>query len=190
MACGSKYAHLLVTANGKTPDDPWDWYAGPTDYDDWYDVVHVVDREVFRRWNWLLAIEDKLSKLDDPPVEGPYPQRDQLLYLLQDFATKRDDIKHVVLEPLELTWTWEPGIRKCIATARDGTCVLEMLDAATTYYQRPPLPESAPKRRPGTGTTGGAGEEPSGGLGGVLMTGALAVGGVLLWQRHKRKERR
>lgn len=189
MTCGSKYAHLLVTAGGKTPDDPWDWYAGPTDYDDWYDVVHTVDREVFRRWNWLLAIEDKLSKLDEPPVDGPYPQRDQLLYLLQDFATKRDDIKHVILEPLELTWTWEPGIRKCIGTARDGTCVLEMLDAATTYYQRPLLPESAPKRKPGTGASGGS-EDAGGGLGGVLMTGALAVGGVLLWRRHKRKERR
>ncbi len=180
MACGSKYAHLLVTTSGKTPDDPWDWYAGPTDYDDWYDVVHLVDREVFRRWSWLLAIEDKLAKLEAPPVDGPYPERDQLLVLLQDFAAKRDGIKHVLLEPLELDWSWEPGIRKCIAVAQQGTCVLEQLDGATAHYRRPSLPESQPKRKP----DGAAGR----GWGAVLMTGALAMGGVLLWRRHTRVE--
>ena len=66
MACGDTYAHLLVTEDGKTADDPWDWHAGPGDYDEWYDVAHGIRREVFRRWNWILTIEDKLSKLDDP----------------------------------------------------------------------------------------------------------------------------
>ena len=176
MACGDTYAYLLVTEDGKTPDDPWDWYAGPSDYDQWYDVAHVVGREVFRRWNWLLSIEDKLSKLDAPPVDEPYPERDELLTLLQAFATKLEALPHALLEPLEdLDWSWEPGIKKAIQVARDGTCVLERLDAATAYYKRPPLPDSHPKRKP---------EAAGRGWGAVLVTGVLAVGGVLWWRRR------
>ena len=56
MSCGKDYAHMLVTEDGKTPDDPWDWFAGPLDYDAWYDVAHRVGREVFRQWSWLLSV--------------------------------------------------------------------------------------------------------------------------------------
>ncbi|MCX4244215.1 hypothetical protein [Paraliomyxa miuraensis] len=178
MTCGSTYAHLLVTEDGKTPDDPWDWYAGPTDYDEWYDVAHLVGREVFKRWNWLLSIEDKLAKLDDPQVDGPYPERGQLLTLLKAFATELEALPHVLLDPSSvLELSWEPGIKKAIEVARDGTCVLEQLDAATAYYKRPPLPESRPKRSPVAAGRG---------WGAVVVTGALAVGGVFWWRRRAR----
>lgn len=191
MACGSKYVHLLVTEDGKTPDDPWTWFAGPIDYDEWYDVAYSVRREVFRRWNWILNIEDKLSKLDDPQPAEVYPERDQLLFLLEDFQTKLEQLGHVMIEPVKNPeWTWEPAIRRAISTARDGTCVLEKLDEAANYYQRPPLPKSDPGRKSGSGKTRGGDESEGGGLGGVLITGLLATGGVLLWQRHKSKERR
>ena len=187
MSCGKDYAHMLVTEDGKTPDDPWDWFAGPLDYDAWYDVAHAVGREVFRRWNWVLSIEDKLSKLDDPHPSEPYPERDQLLYLLGEFSKALDELGHVLVEPIaNPEWTWEPAIRRAVAAAREGTCVLEQLDAATTYYQRPPLPQAQPSRKPGSGKNDDGGEA-SGGLGAVLMTGALALGGVLLWRRHKQK---
>lgn len=178
MGCGEAYAYLLVTEDGKTPDDPWDWHAGPGDYDAWYDVAHVVGREVFRRWSWLLSIEDKLAKLDDPPVDGPYPERDELLMLLQAFAAKLEGLPHVLLDPIKvLEWSWEPGIKQAIAVARDGTCVLERLDAATAYYKRPPLPQSHQRRTP---------EADARGWGAVVVTGVLAVGGVLWWRRHNR----
>ena len=188
MTCGASYAHMLVTVNGKTPDDPWDWFAGPLDYDEWYDVAHAVGREVFRRWNWVLSIEDKLSKLDDPTPSEPFPERDQLLYLLGEFSKSLDDLGHVLVEPItHPEWTWEPAIGRAIAAGREGTCVLKMLDAATEYYERPPLPQAQPSRKPGTGKTNTE-DKTGGGLGGVLVTGALAIGGVLLWRRHKQKE--
>ena len=191
MACGSSYAKLLVTEDGKTPDDPWDWFAGPLDYDAWYDVAHAIGREVFRRWNWVLSIEDKLSKLDNPQPSEVYPERDQLLYLLTEFSKALDELGHVLVDPiLHPEWTWEPAIRRAIAAARDGACVLEQLDAATEYYDRPPLPQAQPPRKPGTGKTDPDDDKSGGGLGGVLMTGALVIGGVLLWRRHKHKERR
>ncbi|MCX4244216.1 hypothetical protein [Paraliomyxa miuraensis] len=191
MTCGSSYAHLLVTEDGKTPADPWTWPPTIFDYDEWYDVAHAVAREVFTRWNWLLAIENDLATMDEPPVPGPYPERDQLLFLLQDFAQKLDEVKHP-LNPFDFDGlSWEPSIREAIAVAEDGTCVLEMLDAAAAYYQRPPLPESHPEREPDSGDgPGDDDDQAGGGLGGVLMTGALAVGGVLLWRRHKRRKGR
>lgn len=189
MTCGNDYTHMLVTEDGKTPGDPWDWFAGPLDYDAWYDVAHVVGREVFRRWNWLLSIEDKLSKLKDPEPGDVYPERDQLLYLLGEFATVLDDLGHVLMDPFtHPEWTWEPAIRRAIAAAQDGLCVLEKIDEATEHYQQPPLPQAQPSRKPGTGKPDTGDDKSGGGVGGVLMTGALAVGGLLLWRRHKHKE--
>lgn len=193
MTCGSTYAHLLVTESGDTPSEPWSWLPTIFGYDEWYDVAHAVGREVFKRWSWLLEIEDGLSKMDAPPVDGPYPERDQLLFLLQDFAKRLEGVKHVLLEQLDLrTQTWEPAIREAIATAQDGTCVLEQLDAATAYYQRPPLPHGPPPIAPEEtdDPPREEGTDDDGGLGGVLMTGALAVGAALLWRRHTRKGRR
>ena len=179
MACGNAYAHLLVTEDGKTPDDPWDWRAGPGDYDEWYDVAHLVGREVFRRWNWLLSIEDKLAKLDDPPVDGPYPERDALLASVQAFANKLEGLPHVLLDPSAVfELSWEPGIKNAIAVGREGTCVLEQLDAAAACYERPPLPDSRTKRKP---------DAPERRWGAVVMTGALAIGGALWWRRHARR---
>jgi MYXO-CTERM domain-containing protein len=194
MTCGKSYAHLLVTEDGKTPADPWTWPPTVFDYDEWYDVAHTVGREVFQRWDWLLAIEGDLAKMEDPPVPGPYPERDQLLFLLQDFADRLDGVQHVLIESLDPNGlTWESSIREAIATAEDGTCVLELLDAAAAYYQRPPLPNRHPDREPGSGDVASegddeAGGDPGGGLGGILMTGALALGAALLWRRHQRRK--
>ncbi|MCX4240196.1 hypothetical protein [Paraliomyxa miuraensis] len=191
MTCGSSYAHLLVTEDGKTPADPWSWPPTIFDYDEWYDVAQAVGREVFLRWDWLLAIENNLAKMDEPPVDGPYPERDQLLFLLQDFAAKLDEVKHP-LNPFDVDGlSWEPSIREAISAAEDGTCVLEHLDAAAAYYQRPPLPERHPEREPDTGDDGSGDDDQAGGdLGGVLMTGAMAVGAVLLWRRHNQRKGR
>ncbi|MCX4239649.1 hypothetical protein [Paraliomyxa miuraensis] len=191
MTCGSTYAHLLVTEDGKTPTDPWSWPPTIFDYDEWYDIAHAVGREVFLRWDWLLAIENELSQMEEPPVPGPYPDRDQLLFLLQDFAKRLDGVRHVLLESIDFNGlTWEASIREAIATAEDGTCVLEQLDAAAAYYQRPPLPERHPERQPDSDDDGSGDDQAGGDLSGVLMTGALAVGAALLWRRHKQRKGR
>ncbi|MCX4239171.1 hypothetical protein [Paraliomyxa miuraensis] len=190
MICGSSYAHLLVTEDGKTPADPWTWPPTIFDYDEWYDVTHAVAREVFQRWQWLLAIENDLSRMEEPPVPGPYPERDQLLFLLQDFAGKLDGVGHP-LNPFDIDgMSWEPSIREAIAVAEDGTCLLERLDAAAAYYQRPPLPEVHSPPEPDSDDAGSGDDQAGGGLGGVLMTGALAMGAALLWRRHKQRKGR
>jgi MYXO-CTERM domain-containing protein len=191
MTCGSSYAHLLVTEDGKTPADPWTWPPTIFDYDEWYDVAHAVGREVSKRLDWMLAIESDLAKMEEPPVPGPYPERDQLVFLLKDFAEKLDEVTHP-LNPFDIDGvSWEPSIREAIAAAEDGTCMLEMLDTATAYYQRPPLPDSHPPKEPESGKAGSGGDdEADGGVGGILMTGALAVGGLLLWRHNRRKGRK
>lgn len=191
MACGERYKHLIVTKGGQTPADPWEWYAGPLDYDAWYDVAKEIAREVFRRWHWLLSIEEKLKKAEDPQPSTPYPKRDQLTFMLREYNDKLDGLSHVLVDLVDVTeWTWQPAIGRAIAVARDGTCVLEMLDEATAYYERPPAPTTNPGRRPGSGTPND--EEPastSGGWGSVLVTGGLIVGAIAL-VRHKRKQKR
>ena len=186
--CGKKYAHLLVTEDGKTPSDPWSWFAGPMDYDAWYDVAHRVGREVFRQWSWLLSVEDKLAKLDDPHPAEPYPRRDHLVFLLEAFEQALGQLGHVLVEPVKNPeWTWEPAIRRAIAAARDGACVLETIDEAIAYYQRPaPRPAERPKESTkSSGRSGSSSRPETGGWGSALLTSALALGGVLWWRRRR-----
>ncbi|MCH9681292.1 MAG: hypothetical protein K0V04_07660 [Deltaproteobacteria bacterium] len=184
MACGSTYAHLLRTEDGKTPDDAWDWYPGPFDYDAWYDVAHLVGRDVFRRWDFVLATEDRLSKQADPKPDAPYPERDQLLFLVEDFAKKLDDLSHPAVEALDPTQvTWQPSIEAAIAAGRDGVCVLEQLDAAAKYYEQAPLPDPGPRHPPKRGKTGGGST-----TGGAIVTGVVLVGGYLWWRRRNNRK--
>lgn len=191
MRCGAKYDHLLVTEDGKTIKEPWTWYPNPMDYDDWYDVAHRVGREVYRRWHWFLSIEDRLSKLENPQPSEPYPERDQLTFMLQGFDGKLDELGHVLIDMVKHPeWTWEPAIQRAIAAAQDGTCVLELLDNAADYYQRPIVPETQSPRQPGTGTLGGDGGDPKkSSWGSVVITGALVAGGVAWWRKRNNKKR-
>lgn len=183
--CGQTYAHLVVTEDGKTPSDPWSWFAGPMDYD----AAHRVGREVFRRWSWLLSVEDKLAKLDDPYPAEPYPRRDHLVFLLESFEQALGQLGHVLVEPVKNPeWTWEPAIRRAIAAARDGACVLETIDEATAYYQRPPpqRPERPTKSTP-SGGHGSSSRPATGGWGSALLTGALTLGGALWWRTRRNR---
>ncbi len=183
MACGSTYTHLLRTEDGKTPDDAWDWFPGPFDYDAWYDVAHLVGREVFRRWDYVLSIEAKLSKMANPHPNAPYPERDQLLFLVKDFAKVLDDLGHPAVEaltPLEVSW--QPVIEAAIGVGRDGVCVLEQLDAAAAYYEQPPLPDRGPRHPPKRGATTEGGK-----TGGAIVTGVVLVGGYLWWRRRNNR---
>lgn len=193
-ACGSSYAWMLVTESGATPSKPWEWYAGPIDYDEWRDVAYRVQKEVFRKWNYLLATEEKLQQFAEAnpgelTISGPYPEREQLLFLLQEFDKEIKKVPHVLVELATgvTRWTWEPSIRQAISAGRDGTCVLELLDAAMAYYQEDPLPTTQPPRKPGSGDETDKSESDSGGIGGALVTLLGAGVGIYLWRRHKKK---
>ncbi|MCH9680259.1 MAG: hypothetical protein K0V04_02405 [Deltaproteobacteria bacterium] len=185
MACGSTYAHLLRTEDGKTPDDPWDWYPGPFDYDEWYDVAHYIGREVWRRWDFILATEDRLAKKAGPGPKTPYPERDQLLFLVEEFGRAIDKLGHPAVEALTPTEvTWQPMVDAAIAVGRDGVCLLEQLDEAARYYEQEPLPDRGARHPPKRRQPGASGGSTSG----ALVTGVLLVGGVVWW-RHRNKRR-
>ena len=139
-----------------------------------------------------MSIEDKLAKLDNPQPAEPYPGRDHLVRLLESFQASLGELGHVLIEPVKNPeWTWEPAIRRAIAAARDGACVLEQIDEATTYYERPP-----PQPRGGT-TVAPTGSRSSrsiprdvpNGWGSVLITSALGIGGALWWRKRKKQQR-
>jgi hypothetical protein len=177
MTCGDAYRYLLVTEDGKTPLDPWDWYPGPLDYDEWRDVARKIDREVFRQWHWLLAVEDKIRSLPSPPVDAPYPERDRLRQMLADFAAKVAALSHPAVELVTPgSFTWEPDVRQAIEAGEAGTCVLEELDAAVAYYKHTPLLSAHPKKGPP--------KKPSW-LKQIAVVGVLG-GGLYWWRKRKR----
>ncbi len=177
MACGETYRYLLRTADDKTPEDPWSFFPGVLDYDDWYDVAQSVGRLVLRSWTFLQTVEKEMADAAAPAVEEPYPKRAQLVFLHNQFVEALNELSHPLWEmaqPWELTW--EPVTRKAIKVGEDGTCVLEEIDAALAYYKETPLPDST--RRPDA-------EESSGGL----VTAALLLGAGY-WGYRRWKSRR
>lgn len=190
MSCGSKYASLLVTEDGKTPDDPYNVFPGPTDYDEWYDVTRKVEKEVYRKWRFMVAIEKRLSEMDLPDgVEG-YPERDRLLQMLIEFGNDMKDVRHVLIESVNgFDFTWGESVDKAIAVGQEGTCLMEEIDEATKYYKETPIPTIQPARKPGSGKFDVQDDEDkkeddsSGFLVGLMALGMIG-GGAWLWRKH------
>lgn len=188
MACGQKYAAMLRTKDGATPSDPWGLVPTAWDYNDWWEIAHDIGREVMKRWEWVLSIEDKLSKLRDAglpvPVEGAYPERDALLFMLQQFTERLDKLRHVALQSIVPDGiTWEQSILTAVSVGQEGACLLEMMDAAAVYYKRPSLPTVGGGH---SGPGGGGDDKPEGGIGGILATVGL-LGGALYYLRRRGK---
>jgi hypothetical protein len=196
-ACGHRFRKLLVTRDGNTPEKPWGWgFAGPDNYDEWYDVVHRVGEAVFLRWNYLLDVEKNLAgkPVDPEGPQGPFPGRDQVLFLLLDFAKRLEDVPHVVLEPFDVSWgkpfgnlTYQQSVREEVDLAEAGICLLERLDDAVQYYEQPPLPSP---HEPAEGMEelegdDDADDDASPGIGSAFVTVLGVVGGWLLWKKRK-----
>lgn len=195
---GSKYKHLLVTRDGKTPKDPFNWFGDPDDYDAWYDVVDEIGEDVFDRWNRMLHVEDELASkpLDPKGPQGVYPHRDLILELLLNFKKDWDDIPHVVMEPFDVDWehplgnlTWEPGIRNSIAVAERGTQLMEGLDEAVEYYGRSPLPAPVAPAEGADKLKKEQEEKKEPGIGSALLAIGGVVGGWFVWKRWPRKKK-
>lgn len=188
--CGQSYATMLVTEDGKTPDSPWNVFAGPTDYDEWRDVAKKIGAEVYRRWDWMISVEKRLKAEFEEAGRSaeatPYPERGQVKFMLTAFDEKLEDLSHPILEVAALDFTWEPSVRKAIDVGRDGTCMLEMLDKAVRFYEETPLPSTSPPREPGTGKTEGRGDKD--GLGVLLVAGMVILGvGGAAWVQMKHR---
>src|SRR5574338_781008 len=133
MPCGAKYAkEFLVTESKATPTKPWDWFPGPDDYDEWYDVIGKVERAVRRKWEYLLKLEELLAKMEQPPVSEPYPERVLIETKLAEFVAQTEQVHGVLRELAESAakgeWSWETSIRRAIEAGETGCCVLELID--------------------------------------------------------------
>lgn len=169
MACGDKYRHLLKTSDGRGPSDPCWAYCGVGDYDDTRDVLLEIAGQVWKRWEYVLGTEAKLEAMppDQRPVKTAYPERDQVLFLVQDFAKKVEANPHPLVEALSVgDLTWSPAVARAWAASEDGICVMERLDDVAAYYDAKPLP----------GPSGKATAP-----GGIGVLGWVAIGGVAWW---------
>lgn len=175
MACGDKYRHLLKTVDGRGPSNPCWAFCGVGDYDETRDVLLEIAAQVWKRWEYVLSTEAKLEAMpvDKRPVASVYPERDQVLFLVQDFAKKLEANPHPLIESANIgELTWSPAVARAWAAAEDGICVMERLDDVAAYYDAKPLP----------GPTGKT--TPAGGIG-VVGWAALGLGAWWLISRRR-----
>lgn len=156
-ACGDKYRNLLRTSDGRSADDPCWAFCGAGDYDRWRDAVLKIANEVWRRWEYVLQTEQQIEAMPikDRPVEAPYPERAQLLFLVEDFGRQLESIPHPLIEGLKAEVTWSPSVHRAIAVGEKGLCVMEELDKAAAYYDAKPLPGPHVPPLAGMGVLGG-----------------------------------
>lgn len=115
MSCGDKYAHLLRTATGLTPADPCPSLGKlcvTGAYDSWLPVADRVAREAKRRI-------DLLSEASEPVPP-------QIQDRASDFFASMEDLpRSTWSDPFTLE---RAMIDRLIEVAREGTCVMEILD--------------------------------------------------------------
>lgn len=155
MSCGDKYQHLLVTETGRTPDDPC-WLDSPWciigESDAWHNVADRVAAQVKLRIGLLGGKDAALS-----------PELNERIAEYRKAYGKLSSSGFIdLLSPDAVL------IDENIANAREGTCVMELLDerleAANVPIPEAPTPEVAPDK-PSFGTR--------------LLVGSLAIVGVV-----------
>lgn len=148
--CGDSYAHLLRTASGKGPQDfsetpAWALLTG--EYDEAKAVADKIAGEVRKRW---LRVED-LQRSAENLANGGVP----LAQLLQALPA---EMAAYWAANGELPWTtWTAPLTSDVAlvqaawdSAREGTCVMERLDAAIVLMGGVPPPSTKPPQTPPT----------------------------------------
>lgn len=159
MACGDRYAHLLVTATGLSPANPYDRLATSADFNEWEErarELSIVVRSFF----------DALR-----PVETDTAQWNALV--------ERQNAMVAAYEALP-TVLWDTGasIAQAIDVCRQAACLLELIeDRLATYGAKPPPTPGAPEPT----------EKPSDFVfGTAAQIVATVIGGYILWRIVRR----
>lgn len=131
MACGSNYESLLRTSQGHTPEDPWDLFPAYGDYYQWLVVVSNVDAELERKEDWY----DEVVAKGIAEGSDPHPRKDEIATRLQSYRDERDKLPSKArYATLALPWAHEDHVNAEIRIAREGTCIMEMMDDAVEHY--------------------------------------------------------
>ena len=199
MACGDRYKHLIVTADGYTLDNLYGSFPFASDYTGWKLLADRMvelandaflrlgeiegDRGVATHWNALQPLQNNL---------------------IGHWQELEDDWHQITL-----TQGTVEEINKAAQVCAEAICLLDRANAAIeSYGAMPEVPGAPPGTDPGSDPTipdvtptpqndrpGGA-NAPSGtpwwvgpmlGASAVIITSALAYGA---WQKHKSRKRR
>ncbi len=172
MACGDKYSDLLVTSTGFTPEDPC-WVDTPFclvgEYDRWKIVADNVAGEVKRRIGILGGTSggDRTA----PPPPGKLPKA--LNTRIADYRTNYGKLSSGGWVNLLVPDFVQ--IEEAISNAREGTCVMELLDEQITKDGGEIPATTAATPRPGGP---GVGTKILVGVGALAAVGAV---GVIAW---------
>lgn len=166
MACGDRYLHLLVTAKGYTPENPWGAVLIISDYGEWHDLAGKMVSAVNVHMATLQAVEAR---------EGlPLPEFNRLS------AEWSALLSHYDALPSFLLVVSESKTQRAKEVAIEAACVLEQIDAAIeSYGEKPPVvpgPGRAPKAPPEKTFWNVAGD--------FALVAGLVLGGYLLFKHE------
>lgn len=124
--CGEPYAFMLVTASGRTPDDPWGLFAFYEDYLEWSAVAKNVHLELLKR---RAAYESAVAQgdADSHPREGEIQRR------LSAYEVAFDDLPSRAWYAT-FAVDHEEHVTNAINVATEGTCLMDMMDEVTEHY--------------------------------------------------------
>lgn len=126
MVCPSRYASLVRTRRGATPEDPWLESPTPLDHEAWRALaIDLADR----MWASLV----KLGEAEQGA--GKFPQWNALVPTATDVWNRSRHLPHT------LDATPAEHAPLAVAVAQDAACMLERIDDALASYGRKPIAE-------------------------------------------------
>jgi len=141
--CGARYQQLAVTIGGKTLNDPYDYFAWSTDYEEWKALAEELTALAIQHYDELGRVEcertggTKCGGDPDNIVGGSYPRWDALVDQKNQLVEKVDDLPSI--------WTtldFRGGITQTRTAITAALCLLDRADEGLEYYKAPipPLP--------------------------------------------------
>lgn len=178
MACGDRFAHLLVTPiGGYTPTNPYGKVAVPDDVQDWHQLASSLAARAFSEVARVKRAEDA-EGIEDGQAQSIFERAQALEAMVDEAPTGAAAAWTAYLGGLigggVAMWDSAEGVAKNMAAAREATCVLEL--AAIRLEQlgeKVDLPASGvPSGGNGSGKFGDGKLQ----LGGWLVAAALGFG--------------
>lgn len=135
MACGDRYASLLVTVSGLNLGNPSDDLATFDDYVEWRDLAE--------RWGRLAqTFSDKLGEVEGVITPGSFPRWNSIQDLKSRMIDKLNDL------PVFFASDPNSAIGDAQAAAFDAICVVELAEDNIVALggSAPPIPNAPPPR--------------------------------------------